>query len=117
MTLKIPEEKLLKLKEKYQDADSQKIISSWERSIRQNIAQSGLKDHQVVKQIIKDAEMKIEGINSLLQYDEALTDVERKALFKERSVHQFYLARFDDKHAKKQVEELDRLISEKLNDK
>jgi hypothetical protein len=108
--------KLNKLRELYPDDDSAKMISDIERGLRVKIAQSGLKDLEVVQDIIAEAKRKISGINMLLQFDEELTEEKRKSLFKERTVHQFYLDRFDTSDSEAKLDQLNQYLDSKIKD-
>ncbi len=115
--------KLKKLREIYILPEDQKTIDEVEKKIRSRIAAANLAERPEVKLITEDAQRKIKEINILLAYDEELNSpteearVKRWGLFKERSIHQFYLDRFGIKNIEAELESIDQTLDSRIGGK
>lgn len=110
-------ENLTRAREMFLEPDDQKMLDEMEKSIRRDIAQSGLRSDPLIGRIIEEAQNKVSAINTLLTYDEELTDLQRKSLFKERSVYQFWIDRFVGPDVSKKMESISKFLDRKVNDK
>ena len=108
--------KIEAVRKKFTDEDSQIIISESEKTIRRAIMQSKLAEQEPIILLIADIEAKINSINSVLQFDETISDAERNKLFAQRSVHQFYLDRFSPKTLEDKLNALSRFLDSRLQD-
>ena len=106
--------KIDKLRTVYLLAEDQPLIDQLERDLRKRIAEGKLAENDTVKLILDDAERKIEEINYLLAYDESLGDQDRKALFRERRAHRFYLQRFG-RDVQEYLRRVETTLDEKLS--
>lgn len=97
------------------DEESIRIISNTEKALRRLIVQSGLKDNDAAIAIVESINKKIADISFLIDSDENMTAEERKVLFRERRLHQFYKARLSGDQAEQTFDYLDSTISEKIN--
>lgn len=108
--------KLDKLKEYYDSSEDSKILSDTEKRLRNLIVQSDLINHDAVIAIVNETKEKINGINIVLQFNEALTDLERKLLFRQRKVYQFFLDRLDPSAIDKKLQALDEFLDRKVEE-
>ena len=114
------ESKLGKLREIYKQPEDQRLINDTERKIRDLISKADKMGDPIFLGMIADAKKKVREINFLLAYDAELNApseearMKRYGLFRERSIHQFYLERFGVKSIEVELESLDRFMDEKL---
>lgn len=109
-------EKLKQLRDYYyDDAFSLKWIEETEKKIRKLIAQDNLTKNKSVVAIIEDAKNRINTINQFLTMDENLTQEDRNRLYRERTVHQFYLDRFEGRDIEKRFESINSVLNEEVN--
>lgn len=108
------QEKIDRAKKTFLEEEDQKALSEIEKNIRRGIVQSELRSHPIIEQIISESQSRISAINTILQYDETLSDLERKALFKERSVHQFWVDRFVGPDVDSKMAALSAYLDERL---
>lgn len=110
--------KLQDLRAIYQDPVDQRAISEMERQLRVKIQEARLREVEPIPDIIEDAYNHIRQINFLLAFDEELLKPEksefRAALFKERSVHQFWLERLGAWDAERVISQIDSFVNERL---
>lgn len=110
-------ENLARAREMFLDPEDQKHLDDIEKKIRRDIAQSSLRSDPLIKRIIDEAQDKVSAINALLTYDEDLTDLQRRSLFKERSVYQFWIDRFVGPDVNKSMEQLSKFLDRTINEK
>jgi len=109
-------EKLKTLREYYyEDNGSIKWIDMVEKNIRRLVALSDLAKNAAVIAIIDDARKRIDTINQFLSFDEEMGQEERKAFFKERDVHQFYLDRFEGRSIEARFERINGMLDEEID--
>ena len=117
--------KLTKLREIYNQPEDQRLIDDTEKRIRELIAQAvqqdQLLDDPIVAAILTDSKKKVREINFLLAYNADLNAPTEEAqrlrygLFRERSIHQFYLDRFGVRNIEEELASLDKFMDSKLN--
>lgn len=108
-------QKLKELKEYYYDDDfSLKWIEEVEKNIRRLLAMEKLATNKSIKAIVKDAQARIKTINTLLTMDEDLSTEDRKMLYRERNVHQFYLDRFEGQTIEERFEKIGNVLGEEV---
>ncbi len=97
------EEKLAKIRDRYKDnSDAQTLnaIDADEKALRELIELNDFSKHKVTQEILRDAKQRLQEIDFLLANDEDLNLTEnaykRYALFRQRDVWGFILARFGD---------------------
>lgn len=89
------ENKLRLLREKYTGSqDSQDVLDGVEKEFRQIIEEKRMVENPVFIMIMKDAECRLNEINTLLMNDETLSDLDRKILFKDKRRWTFIFERF-----------------------
>lgn len=109
------QEKIKQLKNYWYDDDySLKFIEAIETKIRNLITAEELGQNKAVMAIVDDAVKRISTINKLLIYKEDMTDEERKMLFHEKKVHQFYLDRFDSRNLGEKFEQVEKMLDEEI---
>lgn len=118
------ETKLNKLRELYKLPEDQRLIDDTEKRIRdlitQAVQQDKLLDDPIIAAIIADTKKKVREINFLLtynaEYNAPTEDAQRLryGLFRERSIHQFWLDRFGVKNIEEELESLNKFMDEKL---
>lgn len=108
------EAKIKKLRNQFRGVDDRLKIDSLERTLRREIANADLAGVDAVQSLIRMTESSIEGINTLLQWDEELTDADRKALMRERKVHLFWIDRMDPKRAQNMVAQIESIVDSQL---
>ncbi len=112
--------RLNKLRDIYKSSEDQKLIDEIEQKIRNNITKSKVIDRPEIQAVVEDAKKRVTEINILLAYDEELNApteearVKRWGLFRERSIHQFYLDRFGVKNIEAELESLDKYIDSRI---
>ncbi len=109
------QEKIGKLREVYKDPQDQRLIDDYEKALRRRIVEAELGEHEVIQSIIEDAVKKVVEINMLLAYDKQMTEQKRLELFQERSVHEFWIRRFNPKAAERSVKAFEEFIDKKLD--
>ena len=115
------ETKLNKLRDIYKKPEDQRFFDDTEKKIRDLISKADKMDDPIFLGMIADSKKKIREINVLLAYDAELNApseearIQRYGLFRERSIHQFYLERFGVKSIEVELESLERFMDEKLN--
>lgn len=112
--------KIEKLKEYFINPSDQSTIDDMERSIRKNIENEALLEHEIIKSIVESAEKDIEIIDGILANDKSLNDKEawitRRMLFEKREWIKFYiLDRFGSKAVKEKKAIIERKIEEYYN--
>ncbi len=108
-------EKLDKLREYwYNDDYSLKWVDDVEKNIRKGIVAQELSKNKAVIPIIEDARSRISTINKLLVYDEKMDIDTRKMLMREKSVHQFYLDRFDGRDLDQRLEAVGKVLDDEM---
>ena len=111
----ITKAKLKQLKEYYYENDfSMKWIESVEKNIRQLVAMEDLAKNSSIQAIVNDARSRINTVNQLLSIDEDLTTDDRKKLFAEKKVHQFYLDRFEGRSIEKRFDRINSILDEEI---
>lgn len=108
------EQKIAKLREVYTGEINRKDIDDIEKSLRERIKRSQIAEIDVIQDILKDAQQKVDQINYLLAYDESIDDSKRKALFRERDVWQFNLDRYGMGDSVGAIKDIENLIDQKL---
>jgi hypothetical protein len=78
---------------KYEKRDAD-IVNGWKDRVIELTEQKDFKDHPVTRRLAQEAKMQIETIENILKNTEELSETERRALFKEKKVHQLYLSLF-----------------------
>ena len=78
----------------YEDAKSVEIVSLWKERVPVLASKLDFKNHPVTTEIAQLTKREIERIKSILTEQENLSEVDRKSLFKEKKVHEFYLSLF-----------------------
>lgn len=106
--------KLLQLSPKgYNERDSQ-IINEWKDRVPLLVAQLDFKNHPITTQLAEETRKQIERIKVVLSTQEDLKEEDRKALFKEKKVHEFYLTLFT-KDPSGELEIIEKAIDEELS--
>lgn len=108
-------EKIKKLKEYWLDDEgSLKWIDGVEKRLRAMVIKEKLVENKAIIDIVDDAKKKISAIDVLLRTDESLSDIERKLLFREKKVFNFFLDRLDGKDLDRQFERVGQLLDTEL---
>lgn len=108
-------QKIDKLKEYWFDDDySLKWVKEVEEALRRIIVKEELSENKGLVAVLDDVKSRIKVIDTILTFDEDLTDVNRKLLFREKKVHQFYLNRFEGKDVDEQFKKVGKLLDEEL---
>lgn len=96
------------------DEQSIRTITETEKTLRRLVVQHSLKDNDAAIAIVAAINKKIEDITFLLQTDENMNAEDRKILFRERRLHQFYKARLSGDEAEQTFDFLDQTLAEKI---
>ena len=88
------------------DPASQYIIDDYERKLRRAIVESELAKSDGAQMLIESAQKKINQINYLLMNGEDLDTESRKALFRAKEVHMWYLERLTGKTSVEIIESI-----------
>lgn len=108
-------EKLKKLRDYWFDDEySLKFVDTVEKTLRKIMVKEKLAGNKAVQAILADVKDRIKAIDTMLIYDEEMTELERKLLMREKKVHGFYLNRFDGKNVDEQFESVGKLLDEEL---
>lgn len=107
--------KLAKLREYWFDDEySLKFLEVIEKNLRKIMIKEKLASNKAVQAVLADVKDRIKAIDTMLIYDEDMTEVQRKLLMREKKVHGFYLNRFDGKNVEEQFESVGKLLDEEL---
>lgn len=106
--------KLEELRRKYTADEDQAVISNIERELRRKVAESKIKEIEVVAGILKQAAKEVLEINRVLAYSKDLSDFERRVLFVKRDERIFWLSRFGAWDAEQVLTEMDKFMDEKI---
>ncbi len=110
-------EKLKALREYWFDDDmSLKWVKEVELKLRKILVLEKLAQNRGAVAIVKDAKERVRIIDMMLTLNEDLTEIERRLLFREKKVHNFYLNRFDGKPLEQQFDMVGKLLDEELSD-
>lgn len=82
------------LKKSSYDVEGQKTIEGWQDRAIELEEQENFRVHPTTLRLVEKAQEMIKAIETRLTTEETMDDVERRALFKEKKVHQYYLALF-----------------------
>lgn len=108
-------EKIKKLKEYWFDDEmSLKWVDEVEKNLRKIIVKEELVKNRAAVAIVKDIKDKLRAIDTMLTLNEDLTETERKLLFREKKVHNFYLNRFEGKKVEQQFDMVGKLLDEEM---
>ncbi len=83
-----------KLNKKSYSEKDREIINNWQNRAIELVEQEDFKRHPVTIKLVKMVEEQIKIIENTLINEEELPEYKRGLLFKEKKVHQFYLALF-----------------------
>lgn len=101
------------LKENEYGEASRKVIAGWKERAIELAEQENFRGHPVTRKLAQEAKQCIEAIENSLKNDETITELERKALFKEKKVHQFYYSLFT-KDGSSELEQIAQLVEQEL---
>ena len=108
-------DKIKKLREYwFDDENSLKFVVGVEKRLRALVLKEKLKDSKVITDIVEETRKRISAVNALLTNDEEMSEMNRKLLFRERKVYNFFLDRLDGKKVDQQFESVGRLLDEEL---
>lgn len=79
---------------------SKKTVLLWEEQAIRLAAQDDFRKHPVTVQLAEKSRQEVARIEFVLKEREDLPELERKALFREKKAHQFYLKLFSDDPSK-----------------
>lgn len=97
-------EKLDKLRAEYPSDGV--LVDQMETTLREKIALTKYADLDVTKMILKDAVKRVEAINFMLANDEKMTSEDRKALFMQKKIWDFVIARFGMKAVFRSIDQV-----------
>lgn len=92
------------------------ILNASENKLRELISKSSFTKQDIVIEIMKDAEDRINTINTLLANDEKMSQEERLKLFAEKSVWKFVFDRFGMKDVFNKIRYINFSIDQKIGD-
>jgi hypothetical protein len=97
----------------YDDPKAKEDIKNWKDKSLKLAAQMDFKNHPVTCELANEAKKEIRRIKTQLFSQEDMPEIERKALFREKKTHEFYLALFV-KDPIKELEAIDEMVSYEL---
>ena len=98
----------------YDDDNSLRFVERVEKRLRNLVLKEKLVDSKAIMDIVDETRKRINAANMLLQNDEEMTELNRRLLFREKKVYQFFLDRLDGKDLDQQVEGVGKLLDEEL---
>ncbi len=97
----------------YEDSVSKMTVSDWKQRTPWLQAQLQFKDHPVTTRLADECRKEIIRIKTLLTTKEDMSDLERKSLFREKKVHEIYLALFT-KDPTKELQDIEESVNFEL---
>lgn len=107
-------EKIKKLRDIYTQPEDKRRIDDIEKGLIEKIRRGKLSDNPLIEEVIDLGRQKIKDISDLLSWDDTLTDVERKGLFREREAHTFWIKRLSGEDAMQSIALVEKAIDSKL---
>ena len=98
----------------YDDENSLKFVERTEKRLRNLVLKEKLTDSAAIADIVAETRNRINTANLLLQNDEEMTEMNRRLLFREKKIYQFFMDRLDGKDLDKQFEGVGKLLDEEL---
>ncbi len=98
------------LRQFYDDMPSQRLLDQKEQLLRTAINSKSLGELEEIQIIIKDAETRIDEINTILLMPLGIPEKEIHALVYERDAHEFYLSRFSAERADFTIEMIKKYV-------
>lgn len=107
--------KIAKLREYWIDDDmSLQFVKGQEKRLRDVLVKEKLVDSQAIRLIVEDTMKRISVIDKLLSNDEEMSEMERRLLFREKKVYNFFIDRLEAKDIDQQFERIGKTLDEEL---
>lgn len=90
------------------------VLVKWEQDIIELLAKGKVINSPGMVQVLKEAESVCERINDKLQNDENLSVEKRLALIRERTVHEFYIERFNGNNIYRKLKEIEDRVNQSV---